>query len=253
MYTEVPLGLDPSRGDNMLPEHASVPTPLPPGDSEQLLVLHEGLADLAEDELDKALEALQLELMGTLEKLIASTLADIAATDPGSAAHASDNYAIVDSGASRTYVEEAQKLMKATAGRGSVRAANGQSSPIVEEGSLGAITGAQKVQGFTRTLVSVMDLVEQFGLVFFDLEGVSILSLGPNANGPPLITRIGHRTPTRLFSFDLKALDTHVAAMKAMGCKGTNLLSECSEALKWTQDGAATAAAWGCARVCATG
>jgi hypothetical protein len=66
MYTVVPLGMDPSRGDNMLPEHASVPTPLPPGDSEQLLVLHEGIADLAEDELNSILDTLYLELIETI-------------------------------------------------------------------------------------------------------------------------------------------------------------------------------------------
>ena len=93
--------------------------------------------------------------------------------------------------------------------------ANGQQESIAEVGSLGPIECAQKVMSFPRMLVSVMDIVQKFGTTAFDEEGVSVISMC--RNGTVIRTLIGRSTPERLYSFDLKALKEHAAAVKAAG------------------------------------
>ena len=75
--------------------------------------------------------------------------------------------AIVDSGASYTYVTDAVELENARPGSGVVSVANGRLEPIKEIGDLGPIRRARKVSSFPRTLVSVRDLVESVGAVRF--------------------------------------------------------------------------------------
>ena len=53
-------------------------------------------------------------------------------------------------------------------GRGNVSVANGVREAIAEIGDLRPLKGAQKVNSFGRTLMSVLALAKQFGGVFFD-------------------------------------------------------------------------------------
>ena len=50
--------------------------------------------------------------------------------------------------------------------------------------------------------MSVLDLAEQFGVVRFDTEGVYVVS-------GDVRSKIGTVTPSRLYSFDLSALQQH--------------------------------------------
>ena len=61
-------------------------------------------------------------------------------------------------------------------GRGNVSVANGVREAIAEIGDLGPLKGAQKVNSFGRTLVSVFALAKQFGGVFFDEKHVFVTS-----------------------------------------------------------------------------
>jgi hypothetical protein len=119
------------------------------------------------------------------------------------AALASTLGAIVDSGASMTYVPERVRLSDAAPGTGHVSTAEGRKRAVVESGSYGPLRNAQKVPGFTRVLVSVLDLAEQFGGVRFDVDGVYVVS-------GSVETKIGSVTASRLYSFDLLALQRHV-------------------------------------------
>jgi len=110
--------------------------------------------------------------------------------------------AIVDSGASKTYVPESVVLHDTRPGTGFVSTAEGRKRAVVEEGSYGPLSHAQKVPGFTRVLVSVLDLAERFGVVRFDTEGVYVVS-------GDVRSKIGTVTPSRLYSFDLSALQQH--------------------------------------------
>ena len=96
-----------------------------------------------------------------------------------------------------------------------VHRANGQREPIAGIGTYGSITGARRVGKFPRTLVSVTDLIEQFGSVVFDTKGVHILTRVPGAG--PLATTIGSRTASRLFSFDAPSLTVHAEALRSAG------------------------------------
>ena len=60
--------------------------------------------------------------------------------------------AILDSGASQTYVTKHVKLKNAVPGSGSVRVANGKREKIAEKGDLGPLTGARKVNSFHEHL-----------------------------------------------------------------------------------------------------
>ena len=125
--------------------------------------------------------------------------------------------AIVDSGASCTYVTDGVELWEVRSGRGHVWVANGRREAIAQEGKLGPISGAKKVPSFARTLISVRDLVEQFGTVVFDKEGVHVVSIDKEgdlreclrARRGSVSTTIGAPTKQRLYSFDIEALADH--------------------------------------------
>ena len=125
--------------------------------------------------------------------------------------------AIVDSGASCTYVTDGVELWEVRSGRGHVWVANGRREAIAQEGKLGPIWGAKKVPSFARTLVSVRDLVEQFGTVVFDKEGVHVVSIDKEgelreclrSRRGSVSTTIGAPTKQRLCSFDIEALVDH--------------------------------------------
>ena len=116
---------------------------------------------------------------------------------------------IVDSGASYTYATEDTPLTNVRPGYGSVTVATGRREAIKEMGDLGALKNVRRVSSFTRTLVSVRDLVDQFHRVIFDGDGVLVES----ADGQ-IRTRIGLPTPNRLYSFDGSALSRHAAAVE---------------------------------------
>ena len=97
-------------------------------------------------------------------------------------------------------------------GKGYVSVANGQRERIAEVGSLGPLENVQKVNSFTRTLVSVADLVEQFGIVIFDAEGAHIAS---NWGDEAIITQVGRSTEDRLYRYDGKALERHIVRLPA--------------------------------------
>ena len=119
-------------------------------------------------------------------------------------------YAIIDSGASRTFVGEGTSLEGARSGRGFVSVANGQRERIAEVGDLGPLKNVQKVNSSTRTLVSVADLVEQFGVVMFDRTGAYLSSCrGKEA----LISKIGSYTGDRLYRFDQSSLAKHASKL----------------------------------------
>ena len=130
----------------------------------------------------------------------------MSATDPYS-------YAIVDSGASYTYSNPRQDLENMVPGVGYVRVANGVSEKVDKIGHMGPLKGVRRVTSFQRTLVSVKDLVEQFGPVLFNRDGVYLASRGMKDKS--FITKIGSCTPERLYSFDVSALTTHSARMRA--------------------------------------
>ena len=220
-YDVIPLGLDPSRNDHMLPEHASLPTALPEGEVEQQLAAFtpaKATAALVIASPEKqAIQSVEEVLIKILAMLIQSIVTDLTRS---SKKQANGACAIVDSGSSRTYVGAAQALINAMRCGGTVSVATGKVGRIVEEGELGPIKGAQKVNSFHRTLVSVMDLLEQFGWVIFDEHGVSILT--PSKSGPNLMTRIGSRTASRLFDFDIDALSEHARQTTERGLTPTS-------------------------------
>ena len=116
---------------------------------------------------------------------------------------------IVDSGASYTYVTRDTPLANVRPGAGHVTVATGKRERISEVGDLGALKNARRVLSFTRTLVSVRDLVDQFHKVIFDGDGVLVESVDGRTR-----TRIGVPTSNRLYSFDGEALTRHAAAVQ---------------------------------------
>ena len=192
----------------MLPEHASLPTAMPEGEVEQQLIAFPPAkataASASTSPKEQAIMRFKNVLIKILTMLVTSIVAHISRSLSRQANSAN---AIVDSGASRTYVGRAQRLMNAIRGSGTVTVANGKAEPVVEEGELGPIRGAQKVNSFHRTLISVMDLLEQFGWVIFDEHGVSLLT--QSESGPNLLTRIGRRNSARLFDLDMTAAPTN--------------------------------------------
>ena len=120
--------------------------------------------------------------------------------------------AIVDSGASCTYVTAGVQLQDAKAGGGHVWIANGQREKVKEVGRLGPLPNCNKVEGFQRCLISVTDLIEGFGSVVFNSAGVHVCGLH---GGKEICTKIGSCTSNRLFSFDLEALKGHHEKMLA--------------------------------------
>ena len=117
---------------------------------------------------------------------------------------------IIDSGASFTYATRRVPLTNVRPGTGSVTVATGKREPIAEIGDLGALKNVRRVNSFTRTLVSVRDLVEQFHRVIFDADGVSVES--PDGG---IRTLIGRPMRNRLYSYDGDALSQHAVAVQA--------------------------------------
>ena len=83
--------------------------------------------------------------------------------------------------------------------------AHGQSEDIAEMGGLGPLM-ARKVKSFDRTLISVRDLVDKYGGVFFDTEGVHLTT---HIGDDLVCSNIGAANSQRLCGFDLKGLQGH--------------------------------------------
>ena len=77
-------------------------------------------------------------------------------------------------GASFTFVSGKTKLTNGRPTEGYVHVADGRKQKIEEIGDYGSLRNARRVASFQRTLVSVSDLVEQYGRVLFDGEGVHV-------------------------------------------------------------------------------
>jgi hypothetical protein len=123
----------------------------------------------------------------------------------GTAMSASLLDAIVDSGASFTFVTDKVQLSNPMPGKGKVWVANGQSEDIAEMGRLGPLM-ARKVKSFDRTLISVRDLVDKYGGVYFDDEGVHLIT---NLGEDLVCSTIGAANDQRLYGFDLTGLQEH--------------------------------------------
>ena len=82
---------------------------------------------------------------------------------------------------------------------------------ITERGNLGPLAGAQKVEGFARTLVSVMDVAEQVGDVRFTTDAAFVES---NVGDRIVASKIANATETRLYDFDMDALERHVQMVR---------------------------------------
>ena len=124
--------------------------------------------------------------------------------------------AILDSGASSSFVPPEVVLGNARPGKGHVSVANGQREPIVEEGDLGPLRGVQKVKSFHRDLISVAQLCQQFGVVLFSRRGAQIVT-EVGDKGEMIITQIGLATKGNLYSFDLMVLEELVLKVKKAG------------------------------------
>ena len=231
LYLSVPEGLTPTKGDEIPPPQPSIPSwsiPLHPKSLDPVPALggraEDGQVVTETLNLDKALQRV-IEL--TMDRVTAYAIQVIKSMMAGigfcssqeltQAAHSlavtlGRNYAIVDSGASFTYVNGETRLIRAKPGTGYVSVANGQREKIAQVGSLGPIPNAQKVDSFRRTLVSVTDLVQLFGSTTFRSDGVYVET--PLPSGATFVTRIGVNTPQRLYSFDLDALERHSRRVK---------------------------------------
>jgi hypothetical protein len=162
-----------------------------------------GVAELTEEELvDRIVELLTEAFITELgEELRKELLEELKG-------------AIVDSGASQTFVTKAVTLLNAQSCSGTVRIATGMTEKIVEKGELGPLKGALKVNSFTRTLIGVRDLADQFGGVYFDSKHVHVVS---KKDDKVISTKIGEATKARLYSFDLEALEKHVKEFERLG------------------------------------
>ena len=123
--------------------------------------------------------------------------------------------AILDSGASQTYVTQRVVLDSAVPGTGFVKVATGRRERISESGDLGPLKGAKKVDSFARTLVSVMDVAEQVGTVEFTPKAAFVTN---EIGGAKVRTQIAAATKSRLYSFDVEALENHVQRLEAAEC-----------------------------------
>ena len=117
--------------------------------------------------------------------------------------------AIVDSGASSHFVHGAVPLDDVTPGVAVVATATGAPEKVLEKGDCFPLKEVRKVSKFERPLVSVARLVEQFGTVNFDVNGVNVVSKLPR--GGQHSTKIGELTKGKLYSFDLRALSKHAS------------------------------------------
>ena len=95
--------------------------------------------------------------------------------------------------------------------------ADGRRENVHETGTLGPLTNVKKVRSFPRSLISVRDIVEKFGGVYFDGRGVHVVTLVDGVSigdltggdGVKSVTEIGQTTPARLYSFDIDRLADH--------------------------------------------
>ena len=65
---------------------------------------------------------------------------------------------------------------------------------------------ARKVKSFDRTLISVRDLVDKYGGVYFDTDSVHLIT---HIGDDLVCSTIGAANSQRLCSFDLKGLQDH--------------------------------------------
>ena len=72
-------------------------------------------------------------------------------------------------------------------------------------GRLGPLI-ARKVRSFDRTLISVRDLVDKYGGVYFDEEGVHLIT---NIGEDLICSTIGAANAQRLYGFDVTGLQYH--------------------------------------------
>ena len=100
------------------------------------------------------------------------------------------------------------RLVNARPGTGTVKTANGQLEKIVEEGDLGPLKGARKVNGFSRTLVSVSEVTKQIGNVLFTPKAGFVIAV--RDDGSLVATQIATATAQGLYKFDLSGLQRHV-------------------------------------------
>ena len=224
LYSSEPLGLNPGKFDNVFPEQPSLPSKWPKG---PLTVTGMDPADRFDDQMlpkgwgaPRSAPAVAASAVGSVSRAI-RTLTRIAralSANGGTqyAALVRKLYAIIDSGASYTYVGGDRPLSHERSGAGFVSVANGQREEIAGRGWYGPISSARRVASFPRDLVSASDIIEQFGFTVFDREGVYVVSSTPSGRDV-LMTRIGTRTPDRLFSFDKDALSKHAEGMKLRG------------------------------------
>ena len=84
---------------------------------------------------------------------------------------------------------------------------------IAERGDLGPLSGARKVNSFSRTLVSVVDTAEQVGDVLFTPVAAWVVNI---VGDVVLKTKIATRTASRLYSFDIVALESHVKRLREL-------------------------------------
>ena len=117
--------------------------------------------------------------------------------------------AIVDSGASENYVTDAVTLENISPGTGKVLVANGRSEEISQQGRVGPLEKCKKIRSFTRSLISVRSLSDQFGGVYFDSGNVYVVTA--SGVSKPVVTSIGRSNEARLYSFDIEALEDHAA------------------------------------------
>ena len=80
---------------------------------------------------------------------------------------------------------------------------------------MGPLRGAKKVDSFARTLVSVMDVAEQVGAVEFTPKAAFVSN---KVGEEQLRTQIATATKSRLYSFDVGALEDHVERLKIASC-----------------------------------
>ena len=211
LYKNMPLGLEPGRNDHVTRSQPSLPTKLWKGE-----LLAPGGLDPA-DRYSCSSASPSNPFLAALS----TPLTDLDFSDDGTmsdhewAQVAADLVAIIDSGASHTYRGGLVKLLGERPGLGHVSVANGQREKIDGIGRYGPLSDVRRVSGFPRTLVSVSDLVEQFGFIVFDSFGCYVVT--PLPSGVPIVTQIGLKTRNRLFSFDIKALAHHGRAMRTAG------------------------------------
>ena len=182
LYKDPPVGLQPESVDGPIQSSLAL------GSEDQIL--------------DDAYSLIERELCDFVEDEICQLMWEYTAS-----ALSSVGMDIIDSGASFHYCPGDRALSDTRPGVGNVRVANGVLEQISETGRYGPLENVQKVDSFHRMLVSVAGLTDRYNRVVFDNQGVSVVSDLPG--GKTLRTRIGARTPSRLYSYDASALSDH--------------------------------------------